>query len=87
MDISHEAIFYSGAGCRKCFGSGYRGRAPLGELLSVDEAVKEAIIAKLPTGELCRIAVNAGMRTLLEDGLTKALAGTTSLAEVVRVTR
>jgi general secretion pathway protein E len=87
LGLSDDAVFYVGSGCGRCFGSGFRGRVPIGELMVIDEEIKEAIINKRPTGEIERIAVERGMRTLLEDGLAKALVGTTSVAEVLRVTR
>jgi hypothetical protein len=58
----------------------------LGELPPVDGATEEVIIAKLPTGER-RLAVDAGMRTLLEDELTNDRAPAASVAEDSPVTR
>ncbi|MBP5200897.1 MAG: type II/IV secretion system protein [Schwartzia sp.] len=70
-------------GCEKCRGTGYSGRMALHELLTVSPAVQRAV-----AGERCdmeRLAKEAGMVTLAEDGIKKAAEGRTSLAEVRRV--
>ncbi len=59
LDVSNDAVFFVGGGCHKCFGSGFRGRIPLGEIMPVTEAVKEAIINKLPPSEMEKIAVES----------------------------
>lgn len=87
MDLTEGAQFYSAAGCDVCLGTGFSGRSLIAELLTVKEEMRGAIINNEPAGELARHAREAGMTTLLEDGLRKAIAGTTSVAEVLRVTR
>jgi type II secretory ATPase GspE/PulE/Tfp pilus assembly ATPase PilB-like protein len=72
-----------GAGCSACGGTGYRGRTGLFELLEVNDAIREGIMAGRPSGELERAA---GPRTSLRaDAIGKARAGLISLDEVVRV--
>ena len=87
VDLGTDAMFYTAKGCDACFGAGYRGRTLIAELMPVTEAVREGITAKVPAGDLARIARTEGMRTLLETGIAKALNGITSIAEVLRVTR
>ena len=71
------------AGCSACGGTGYRGRTGLFELLEVNDAIREGIMAGRPSGELERAA---GPRTSLRaDAVAKARAGLISLDEVVRV--
>ncbi len=75
---------FSAPGCSACSGLGYRGRVGIYETLLVDDAVREALAGDLSTQSLYRIARGRGMAPLLADGLMKAGAGTTSLAEVLR---
>ena len=70
-------------GCAECLG-GYKGRTGIHELLAVTPALAEAIRTNLPPAELRRMAVAAGFRDMLDDGVDKILAGTTSVAEVLR---
>ncbi|MBN2191893.1 MAG: type II/IV secretion system protein [Polyangiaceae bacterium] len=80
-----SVTFYESVGCEHCEGQGYTGRAPLGELLFVDAALRQAIHTRVGTAELDGLARAAGMKPLLSDGLERACRGETSLAEVLRV--
>lgn len=80
-----EARFTQGSGCDQCNGTGYLGRLPVSELLSVDEPFREAVLKKMPTSALEEIAINQGMRTLWQNGLSRALNGQTTLEEIIRV--
>ena len=72
-------------GCAACL-EGYRGRSGLFELAHVDDAMRDHIRSgRGDLSELRRAAVTAGMRLLQEDGVDKALAGLTSVAEVLAV--
>ncbi len=72
-------------GCEQCHGRGYRGRIAIHELLVVDDPLRQAIGRRAPIDELRRLAVAAGMRTLLQDGLDKAGQGLTDLRQVLAV--
>jgi general secretion pathway protein E len=74
-------------GCPHCHGSGYLGRLAIGEFLQPDETMHRLILARSDQGALHRAAVDAGMRTLFESGLREALAGATTLQEVMRSVR
>ncbi|MBI5509552.1 MAG: type II/IV secretion system protein [Deltaproteobacteria bacterium] len=76
---------YKPIGCPRCDGQGYVGRRPLVEILEVDPSIRDLIISKVPTGRIHEAAVQGGMPPLLEDGLGCAIAGITSLREVLRV--
>lgn len=76
---------YRSRGCAACYGTGYRGRTVLAELLVPHEAVREGILQKIPRREMVERAKACGMRSLLEDGRAKAEAGITSWQEVRRV--
>jgi general secretion pathway protein E len=78
---------YDAVGCAACAETGYRGRRGIYELLSVDEAIRKLIIARTPAEQIKAQAVKAGMRTLRDDGWRKVREGTTTVAEVLRVTQ
>jgi general secretion pathway protein E len=78
---------YGPAGCAACHGSGYAGRTGVYELLVVDGQGKRLIHASGGEQPLREHARAQGMQTLREDGMRWVLSGTTSLEEVVRVTR
>ncbi|MDO8537232.1 MAG: GspE/PulE family protein [bacterium] len=77
--------FFEGKGCDKCAGSGYRGRVGIHEVLTVDGAVREAVLRKASAEEIKRVAVEQGMTPILEDGFEKAGAGMTTVSEVLRI--
>lgn len=68
-------------------GGGYRGRVVVSELLVMSERIRAMLMERADSGALERVAREEGLRTLYEDGLRLALAGITSLEEVLRVTR
>ena len=74
-----------GRGCEHCLHTGYRGRTGIYELLMVDAEMQDLIARGSHSGELRRHARLHGYRTLVEDGLDKIAAGSTSLAELLRV--
>ncbi|HYG90387.1 MAG TPA: type II secretion system ATPase GspE [Azospirillum sp.] len=74
-------------GCPECGGGGYHGRTTILEIMPVTERIQSLILRKPDARSIARAAAEDGMRSLYEQGLLKALAGTTSLEEVLRVTR
>jgi type II secretory ATPase GspE/PulE/Tfp pilus assembly ATPase PilB-like protein len=80
-----QAQFRRGAGCEQCNQTGYAGRLPVSELLVVDEPFREAVLRKMPTSGLEEVAIGQGMRTLWQNGLTRAITGQTTLEEIIRV--
>ncbi len=74
-----------GRGCEFCSYTGYRGRVAIFEIAEMDDAMRHLVITRTPHHTLTATAQAAGMTTLREDGLAKAAAGVTSLAEVWRV--
>ncbi|MGH2840181.1 MAG: GspE/PulE family protein [Solirubrobacteraceae bacterium] len=77
---------YEPVGCARCRQQGYRGRIGLFEVMTVTDEIRTLIVKRAPAGEIGRLAISQGMRTLREDGLLKVRSGETSLAEVARVT-
>ncbi len=72
-------------GCESCKGTGYKGRLALYELLIGSDEIRGLIQAKAPAATLLKHAMEAGLTTLVQDGVCKVLAGETTLAEVQRV--
>jgi type IV pilus assembly protein PilB len=77
---------YEAVGCSRCGGSGYRGRIGVYEVMSVTERIRALILARASVDEMVDIAVQEGMRRLRDDGLQKVREGSTSIAEVERMT-
>lgn len=76
---------YKPKGCKKCFGTGYYGRTGLFEIFEVNDAIEREILKGSTSYQLRKVAMEQGMVTLLQHGLLKLLAGTTSLEEIQRV--
>ena len=75
-----------GVGCKKCYNTGYKGRLGITEIMVLSPEVKEAILTRESEFKTKAIARKGGMMTMREDGLSKALAGLTTLEEVLRIT-
>jgi type IV pilus assembly protein PilB len=78
-----KATFTRGRGCNHCHHTGYRGRIGIFEMLRMNGTLREFTFRREPTQALRRQARLMGMRTLLEDGIGKALRGITTLEEVL----
>ncbi|MFA6321024.1 MAG: ATPase, T2SS/T4P/T4SS family [Candidatus Omnitrophota bacterium] len=81
-----KVIFYKGKGCEKCFNSGYKGRVGLLEVLVMTPKIKALVMENAQEHKIREEARREGMMTLRENGIKNALAGTTTLEEVFRVT-
>ncbi|HEV3319792.1 MAG TPA: ATPase, T2SS/T4P/T4SS family [Solirubrobacteraceae bacterium] len=76
---------YEPVGCRRCGGSGYRGRVGLYEVMDVSPEIQQLALSRRPSEEIRDLAVRQGMRRLRDDGLEKVRQGRTSIAEIARV--
>ena len=79
--------FYVGAGCSKCFNTGYKGRTGIYELMMLDEQIREMVNVRQTAGVIKQKAIEKGLQTLRMDGARKVIAGATTIAEVLRVTQ
>jgi type IV pilus assembly protein PilB len=77
------ANFTRGRGCSYCNHTGYRGRKGIFELLKMNGSIRDMTFNREPTQAIRRQSRLLGMRTLLEDGIAKGLAGLTTLEEVL----
>jgi general secretion pathway protein E len=78
--------FMRGRGCANCRGTGYRGRKAIGELLVMNDNLRELIVAREPIRKLKEAACSAGTVPLREAALDLVRAGETTLEEINRVT-
>ena len=78
-------VFYKGEGCERCSGSGYKGRVGIHEVMEIDEKIRELIMKRATADEIRKASIAAGMKTMLEDGIGKAIKGLTTIEDVLRV--
>lgn len=76
---------YRGAGCRACGFTGYKGRMAIHEVLLMTTALRTLIVQNAPESEIGKQAYAEEMISLKTDGIQKALAGLTTLDEVMRI--
>lgn len=75
-----------GRGCGQCRGTGYKSRRAIGEFLRMNDELRELIIARAPIRVIKEAATRNGTRFLRDAAIDAALAGTTTIEEVNRVT-
>jgi general secretion pathway protein E/type IV pilus assembly protein PilB len=85
--LDPDLRLYRPKGCEACRGLGYRGRKGIYELLVTNDEVRHLATQRVPSHVIKEAAKRAGMQTLRMDGWRKVLDGTTTLDEVVRVTK
>ena len=78
--------FTVGRGCQHCRGSGYRGRKAIGELLVLNDELREAIINRAPVRQLKELSKKGGVRLIRSVAMDLVRRGETTLEEVNRVT-
>lgn len=87
--LTHERAkagnMMKGRGCQYCRQGGYRGRQAIFEMMRMSGPLRELTFAQAPAQELRRKARSGGMRTLLDDGVAKAVKGVTTLQEVLSI--
>jgi type IV pilus assembly protein PilB len=84
--MSDGMALYRKRGCPRCNQTGYRGRIGIYQLMMMNEELETLAAQKASREDIERSAMNAGMRTLWDDGLGKVAAGLTSVEELARVT-
>ena len=83
-DAAHT--FFEAAGCDECQGSGFRGRSAISELVEVTDTIRGLILERRPATEIYAAAQSGGTVLLRDAALAKARSGTTSVAEINRMT-
>ena len=79
-----RTLFEYGAGCNHCAGTGYRGRVAVFELLVLNDEVRRLVLRNANSDDVQAAALEAGMRTMLKDGMLKAKMGMTTPTEVLK---
>jgi general secretion pathway protein E/type IV pilus assembly protein PilB len=85
--LENGTPLYRAVGCRLCRGTGYVGRKGLYELLRTSDEIRHLASERTPTPIVAKAARAGGMRSLREDGWERVLDGSTTIDEVLRVTR
>jgi len=83
---TRDSRFRKGQGCDHCHGTGYKGRKALGEMLVLNDEIRELIVARAPIRTLKEAARRAGVRPLRQTALELVKRGETTLEEINRVT-
>jgi general secretion pathway protein E len=79
--------FYEGRGCERCSNTGFIGRVGIYELMLMNDELRKLTVGKADSGQLRKKAMEAGMRSLRDDGWLKVRSGQTTVSEVLRVTQ
>ena len=85
-NLADSGVFFEGAGCIECGGTGFKGRTAICELLDLSDNIRETILARRPNSEVKKIAREEGMRSLRESAVEQVMAGRTTLREINKVT-
>ncbi|MDI6820809.1 MAG: GspE/PulE family protein [Patescibacteria group bacterium] len=80
-----DKIYTVGKGCVKCENTGYHGRLGIYEVLEIDDNIRSLIVGHADATQIKQVAVKGGMKTMIEDGFTKARKGITTIEEVLRI--
>jgi type IV pilus assembly protein PilB len=84
-------VLYRGKGtvngitCESCGGSGYLGRIGIFEVFTVTDAISKLTLTRAPMKDIEQQAIAEGMVSMKQDGYLKALEGTTTIEEILRV--
>lgn len=81
-----DILLYRPKGCEACDGTGYRGRLAITELLVMSDDIRRLVMTNAPARKIEEQALLEGMQTMYDDGIHKAVAGMTTVEEVLRVT-
>jgi type IV pilus assembly protein PilB len=84
--VSAGITAFEAVGCRRCGGSGYKGRTGLYETMPISDEIRSLVLQRASAAAVAELAVEQGMRRLRDDGLDKVKQGITTIEEVVRVT-
>ncbi len=80
-------LFYKGKGCKHCGESGYKGRVGIYEVLEIDEIMANLILKRASADDINKQAKEKGMISMLQDGFIKIKQGSTTVEEILRVTK
>lgn len=76
---------YKAKGCKKCYGSGYKGRTVVAEIIAFDRELDDMVASGKSRKEMHKYIIDNGFVSMQEDGLQKVIKGITDLKELMRV--
>jgi general secretion pathway protein E len=79
--------FFEGRGCERCANTGFIGRVGIYELMLMNDELRKLTVGKADAGQIRKKALEAGMRSLRDDGWLKVRQGLTTVSEVLRATQ
>lgn len=85
LELTSKTVIYKAEGCDECYGTGYKGRLGIHELMEGTKEIKRMIKKEASPEELFIQASNEGMTTMVQDGIAKAFDGFTDINEIRRV--
>ncbi|MEY4744979.1 MAG: hypothetical protein RL272_924 [Candidatus Parcubacteria bacterium] len=87
LDLAGQNLpMFKGRGCVRCGNTGYIGRVAVAEMIVYDEEMRALITKGFPMEEVKKVLVRQGAISIRQDGLLKALEGSTTIEEVMRIT-
>jgi type IV pilus assembly protein PilB len=84
--LADSQVFYEGAGCIECAGTGFKGRTAICELMDLTDRIRDMILERRPTSEIKKAARDEGMTFLRQCAVDRVFAGVTTLREINKVT-
>ncbi len=87
VEAGREVTLYEPVGCEACAQTGFIGRVAIMEIMTLSDGIRSLVMRHATSGEIQKQAAAEGMISMYDNGLRKVLAGTTTLEEVLRVTR
>lgn len=81
----NSLTFYKGSGCPRCGNSGYSGRVAIAEVIDINDKIKEIITDKTKTLSVKNVVESQSYVNMYQDGIIKAVIGSTTMEEVLRV--
>ncbi len=82
---AQTSVFYKGTGCEACTNTGYTGRIGIYEIFAPNDRLRDEIAKRPAKHTLKHLAIGAGMKTMLQDGIEKVFQGITTIEEIARV--
>ena len=86
FESSSNHRFARGAGCAQCRHTGYKGRTAITEMLTLNDVLRDLIVARAPIAQLKHAARESGMTSLRHSAVQAVCSGITSFEELERVT-
>jgi general secretion pathway protein E len=83
---TRDVRYYEGRGCEVCRFTGFRGRTGIFEYIAIDDDFRKMVIDRASTDQIRALSLKKGYSTLRRDGWQKVRQGTTTVAEIIRVT-